>query len=80
MRITAVSGLVLVTAFVTPVFVAPQGPLVINYWGTVSGETFSGTVDLGGVAQAPYAQAPYTGVRDKTPVRPVDPQHRRCRA
>ena len=33
-------------------------PLVITYTGVVSGDTFTGTVDLGG-----FAQAPYTGVR-----------------
>lgn len=42
----------------------PQGPFVINYWGTVSGDTFSGTVDLGGLAQAPY-----TGVREEAPAK-----------
>ena len=36
----------------------PNGPLVITYTGVVSGDTFTGTVDLGG-----FAQAPYTGVR-----------------
>ena len=36
----------------------PDGPLVITYTGTVSGDTFTGSVDLGG-----FAQAPYTGVR-----------------
>ena len=36
----------------------PEGTLVISYRGVVSGETFTGTVDLGGLAQAPY-----TGVR-----------------
>lgn len=35
----------------------PDGSLVITYSGTVSGDTFTGTVDLG------FAQAPYTGVR-----------------
>ena len=34
------------------------GELVITYSGVVSGDTFTGTVDLGG-----FAQAPYTGVR-----------------
>jgi hypothetical protein len=36
----------------------PGVSLVITYTGTVSGDTFTGTVDLGG-----FAQAPYTGVR-----------------
>ena len=39
---------------------APDGSLVITYTGVVSGDTFAGTVDLGG-----FAQAPYTGVRLK---------------
>jgi hypothetical protein len=38
----------------------PNGTLVITYAGVVSGDTFTGTVDLGG-----FAQAPYTGVRIK---------------
>src|SRR5262245_36130233 len=38
----------------------PDGTLVITYSGVVSGDTFTGTVDLGGMAQAPY-----TGVRIK---------------
>ena len=38
----------------------PDGTLVITYSGVVSGDTFTGTVDLGG-----FAQAPYTGVRIK---------------
>ena len=38
----------------------PNGTLVITYTGVVSGDTFTGTVDLGGLAQAPY-----TGVRVK---------------
>jgi len=38
----------------------PEGTLVITYTGLVSGDTFTGTVDLGG-----FAQAPYTGVRIK---------------
>ena len=38
----------------------PGGTLVITYSGVVSGDTFTGTVDLGGLAQAPY-----TGVRDR---------------
>lgn len=38
----------------------PDGTLVITYTGVVSGDTFTGTVDLGGLAQAPY-----TGVRVK---------------
>jgi hypothetical protein len=38
----------------------PGGELVITYTGVVSGDTFTGTVDLGG-----FAQAPYTGVRIK---------------
>ena len=40
----------------------PQGSLVITYRGVVSGDEFSGTVELGELAQAPY-----TGVRDKHP-------------
>jgi hypothetical protein len=32
----------------------PEGTLVITYTGVVSGDTFMGTVDLGGLAQAPY--------------------------
>jgi hypothetical protein len=39
---------------------SPGGMLVITYTGTVSGETFTGTVNLGG-----FAEAPYTGVRIK---------------
>ena len=38
----------------------PDGSLVITYTGVVSGDAFTGTVDLGG-----FAQAPYTGVRIK---------------
>src|SRR5262245_26593778 len=38
----------------------PDGTLVITYAGMVSGDAFTGTVDLGG-----FAQAPYTGVRIK---------------
>ena len=38
----------------------PDGTLVITYTGVVSGDAFTGTVDLGG-----FAQAPYTGVRIK---------------
>ena len=38
----------------------PDGELVITYTGTVSGDTFTGTVNLGG-----FAEAPYTGVRIK---------------
>ena len=38
----------------------PNGTLVITYTGVVSGDTFKGTVDLGGLAQAPY-----NGVRVK---------------
>ena len=38
----------------------PDGTLVITYTGVVSGDTFTGTVDLGG-----FAQAPYNGVRIK---------------
>ena len=38
----------------------PEGTLVITYAGVVSGDTFKGTVDLGG-----FAQAPYNGVRVK---------------
>jgi hypothetical protein len=40
--------------------ITPDGPLVITYTGTVSGDTFTGTVNLGGVAEAPY-----NGVRIK---------------
>jgi hypothetical protein len=36
----------------------PDGALVISYTGLVSGNTFTGTVDLGG-----FAQAPWTGER-----------------
>ena len=38
----------------------PDGQLVITYTGTVSGDTFKGTVNLGG-----FAEAPYLGVRIK---------------
>jgi hypothetical protein len=38
----------------------PEGTLVITYTGGVTGDRFTGTVDLGG-----FAQAPYTGVRIK---------------
>ena len=38
----------------------PNGTLVITYSGVVSSDTFTGTVDLGG-----FAQAPYNGVRVK---------------
>jgi hypothetical protein len=38
----------------------PDGSLVITYTGTVSGDTFTGTVNLGG-----FAEAPYKGVRIK---------------
>jgi hypothetical protein len=38
----------------------PDGSLVITYTGIVSGDTFTGTVNLGG-----FAEAPYTGVRIK---------------
>jgi hypothetical protein len=38
----------------------PDGTLVITYTGVVSGDTFTGTVDLGG-----FASAPYTGIRIK---------------
>jgi len=37
-----------------------DGAIVITYIGVVSGDTFTGTVDIGG-----FAQAPYTGVRMK---------------
>jgi len=37
----------------------PDGPLVITYTGTVSGDEFTGTVTLGGF------EVPYTGVRIK---------------
>ena len=36
----------------------PDGPLVITYTGVVSGDTFIGTVNLGG-----FAEVPYNGVR-----------------
>ena len=36
----------------------PEGTLEITYTGVVSRDTFTGTVDLGG-----FAQAPYNGVR-----------------
>jgi hypothetical protein len=36
----------------------PDGSLVITYTGVVSGDTFAGTVDIGG-----FAKVPYTGVR-----------------
>ena len=32
----------------------PDGSLVITYTGTVSGDTFTGTVNLGEFAEAPY--------------------------
>ena len=32
----------------------PDGSLVITYTGVVSGDTFTGTVNLGGLAEAPY--------------------------
>ena len=35
----------------------PGGTLVITYTGVVSGDTFTGNVDMG------FAQVPYTGVR-----------------
>ena len=38
----------------------PEGSLVITYTGTVSGDTFTGTVNLGG-----FAEASYNGVRIK---------------
>jgi hypothetical protein len=38
----------------------PDGAIVITYTGVVAGDTFTGTVDLGG-----FAQVPYTGVRIK---------------
>jgi hypothetical protein len=37
----------------------PNGSLVITYSGVVSGDTFTGTVDLG------FAKIPYNGVRIK---------------
>ncbi len=37
----------------------PQGSLVITYTGVVTGDTFTGSVDLG------FAQTTYTGVRIK---------------
>ena len=40
--------------------ITPGASLVITYTGTVSGDTFTGTVNLGG-----FAEAPYTGVRIK---------------
>ena len=39
--------------------VTPDGTVVISYSGIVSGDTFTGTVELGG------AEVPYTGVRIK---------------
>jgi hypothetical protein len=39
----------------------PDGTLVITYTGVVSGDTFTGTVDLGGLAQAPYTGARIKG-------------------
>jgi hypothetical protein len=38
----------------------PDGSLVITYPGTVSGDRFTGTVNLGG-----FAETPYNGVRIK---------------
>ena len=38
----------------------PGGSLVITYTGVVSGDTFTGTADLGGMGSVPY-----TGVRIK---------------
>jgi len=38
----------------------PEGSFVITYTGTVSGDTFTGTVNIGG-----FAEAPYSGVRIK---------------
>jgi len=38
----------------------PDYTIVITYTGTVSGDTFTGTANLGG-----FADAPYTGVRIK---------------
>ena len=32
----------------------PEGSLVITYTGTVSGDKFTGTVNIGGFAEAPY--------------------------
>ena len=40
--------------------VTPGGSLVVTYTGTVSGDTFTGTVNIGG-----FAEAPYSGVRIK---------------
>jgi hypothetical protein len=40
--------------------VLPQGSIVITYTGVVSGDTFTGTVDIGG-----FAKVPYNGVRIK---------------
>ena len=45
--------------FYKRMLVVPGGELVITYTGVVSGDTFAGTVDIGG------AQVPYTGVRNK---------------
>jgi hypothetical protein len=42
------------------VLTTPGGSLVITYTGTVSGDTFAGTVNFGG-----FAEAPYNGVRIK---------------
>ena len=45
----------------------PDGAIVITYTGIVTGDTFTGTVDLGG-----FAQAPYTGMRIKQRDAPRD--------
>ena len=45
----------------------PDGAIVITCTGIVKGDTFTGTVDLGG-----FAQAPYTGVRIKPRDAPRD--------
>ena len=44
-----------------------DGAIVITYTGIVTGDTFTGTVDLGG-----FAQVPYTGVRIKQRDAPRD--------
>jgi hypothetical protein len=43
----------------TRTLIFPDGSLVIAYFGTVNGDTFTGTVEMGGFA------VPYTGVRIK---------------
>ena len=45
----------------------PEGTLVITYTGLVSGDTFEGTVDLGGFAQAAYNGVRVTPLRRRRP-------------